>query len=140
MLGWDNRHNRLEQSIQRIFLHFTNHFRIVFQQNNQVATQIKRKHEKNIKGYGENTTLLVSIHQLWDADICHSSDTRSGKHHNTITALFTPDISCYVVKDGQEVKRSWAKSIWYLRTLYKIQNAESKPSVGNLILQQELVF
>ena len=46
MLGWDNRHKRLEQSIQRIFLHFTNHFRIVFQQNNQVATQIKRKHEK----------------------------------------------------------------------------------------------
>ena len=46
MLGRDNRHNRLEQSIQRIFLHFTNQFRIVFQQNNQVATKIKRKHEK----------------------------------------------------------------------------------------------
>ena len=48
MLGWDNRHNRLEQSIQRIFLHFTNHFRIVFQHNKKEQQKLSRKKQQSV--------------------------------------------------------------------------------------------
>ena len=94
MLSWDN---RLEQSLQRIFLYSANNSKSLAYEKTKKS---KSKIQTNTRygGFLRACPVLVSIHQLWDADICHSTDNRSGKHHNTITALFTPNISCYVVK------------------------------------------